>query len=65
VSLGLLIGLSLALGIAAWLFFMWTVKSGQYDDPEGPKYRMLDDDEGEKPREKDGAARPKDERPPP
>ncbi len=48
-SLGFLITLSLALGVAAWLFFMWTVKSGQYDDPEGPKYRMLDDDEGEKP----------------
>lgn len=44
-SLGLLIGLSLALGVAAWLFFMWTVRSGQYDDPEGPKYRMLDDDD--------------------
>ena len=45
-SLGALIFLSLALGLAAWLFFLWTVKSGQYDDPEGPKYRMLDDDEG-------------------
>ncbi len=43
-----LIGLSLALGVAAWLYFMWTVKSGQYDDPEGPKYRMLDDDDGER-----------------
>jgi cbb3-type cytochrome oxidase maturation protein len=55
-SLGFLIFLSLALGVAAWLFFVWTVKSGQYDDPEGPKYRMLEDDEedepksGEKPR---------------
>jgi cbb3-type cytochrome oxidase maturation protein len=49
-SLGLLIGLSLALGLAAWLFFLWSVRSGQYDDPEGPKYRMLDDDEGERPR---------------
>jgi cbb3-type cytochrome oxidase maturation protein len=48
VSLGFLIGLSLALGVAAWLFFMWTVRSGQYEDPEGPKYRMLDDDEGER-----------------
>ena len=47
-SLGLLIGLSLALGLVAWLFFVWTVRSGQYDDPEGPKYRMLDDDEGER-----------------
>jgi cbb3-type cytochrome oxidase maturation protein len=53
-SLGLLIGLSLALGVAAWLFFMWTVRSGQYDDPEGPKYRMLEDDERER--------RPRDER---
>jgi cbb3-type cytochrome oxidase maturation protein len=45
-TLGLLIVLSLALGIAAWLLFLWSVRSGQYDDPEGPKYRMLDDDEG-------------------
>jgi cbb3-type cytochrome oxidase maturation protein len=50
VSLGALIALSLALGLAAWLFFMWTVRSGQYEDPEGPKYRMLEDDEGESPR---------------
>jgi len=48
VTLGLLIGLSLVLGVAAWLFFVWTVRSGQYEDPEGPKYRMLDDDEGER-----------------
>ncbi len=34
-----------SLVIAAWLFFLWAVKSGQYDDPEGPKYRMLHDDE--------------------
>ena len=46
-DLAALILLSLALGVAAWLFFVWTVKTGQYDDPEGPKYRMLDDDEDE------------------
>lgn len=45
VDLGWLIVVSLLLGLAAWLSFLWTVKSGQYDDPEGPKYRMLDDDE--------------------
>jgi cbb3-type cytochrome oxidase maturation protein len=50
VSLGLLILLSLVLGLAAWIAFVWSVRSGQYDDPEGPKYRMLDDDEGEPPR---------------
>jgi cbb3-type cytochrome oxidase maturation protein len=45
VDLALLVVLSLALGVLAWLLFLWTVRSGQYDDPEGPKYRMLDDDE--------------------
>jgi cbb3-type cytochrome oxidase maturation protein len=62
VSIGFLIVLSLALGVVAWLFFVWTVKSGQYDDPEGPKYRMLDDEEEAKPREKQGgsAGGPKD-----
>ena len=53
-TLGFLIILSLALGIGAWLLFMWSVRSGQYDDPEGPKYRMLDDDEGPPPRRPDG-----------
>jgi len=42
-----LIFLSLILGIGAWLFFIWAVKSGQYDDPEGPKYRMLEDENDE------------------
>ncbi|MBI5641182.1 MAG: cbb3-type cytochrome oxidase assembly protein CcoS [Nitrospirae bacterium] len=44
-TLGFLIFLSLVLGIGAWLFFIWSVKSGQYDDIEGPKHRMLDDDD--------------------
>lgn len=44
-TLGFLILLSLSLGVGAWLLFVWSVRSGQYDDPEGPKYRMLDDDE--------------------
>ena len=46
-TLTFLIFLSLVLGIGAWLFFIWSVKSGQYDDVEGPKYRMLDNDEEE------------------
>ena len=44
-SLGFLIAISLGLGIAAWLGFLWSVRSGQYDDPEGPKYRMLEEDD--------------------
>jgi cbb3-type cytochrome oxidase maturation protein len=47
VSLGFLIAISLGLGVAAWLGFLWSVRSGQYDDPEGPKYRMLEDDDEE------------------
>ncbi len=43
----LLILISLVLGAAAWLLFLWAVKSDQYDDVERPKHRMLDD-EGER-----------------
>jgi cbb3-type cytochrome oxidase maturation protein len=46
--LGLIL-LSLALGLAAWLGFLWSVRSGQYEDTEGPKYRMLDDEEPPRP----------------
>lgn len=46
-GLGYLILLSLAVAAGAWLVFLWSVKSGQYEDPEGPKYRMLEDDEDE------------------
>ena len=47
-DLAFLIALSLALGVAAWLFFLWSARSGQYDDPEGPKYRMMEDDPDER-----------------
>ena len=46
-TIGILVVCTLALGLGAWLFFLWSVRSGQYDDPEGPKYRMLDEDEEE------------------
>lgn len=51
-SMFLLIFLMLCTGFAGWLFFLWAVKSGQYDDIEGPKYRMLEDEE-EKEEDKD------------
>jgi cbb3-type cytochrome oxidase maturation protein len=50
----LLIAVSLALGAAAWLLFLWAVSSDQYDDVERPKHRMLDDDEA---RDPDGKSR--------
>lgn len=37
--------LSLFLGTGVWLVFVWAVKSGEFDDMEGPKHRMLDDDD--------------------
>lgn len=40
-----LIPIAILLSLAGWLLFLWAVKSGQYDDVEGPKYRMLDDDD--------------------
>lgn len=42
----LLIPLSLVLvGGIVWAFF-WAVKSGQFDDLEGPAHRILMDDDG-------------------
>jgi len=43
-----LIILSLGLGLAAWLAFVWAVKKGEFDDPEGPKYRMMNDDDDDR-----------------
>ena len=52
----LIIFASLAMGIAAWLLFLWAVKTDQYDDVERPKHRMLDDE----PEEPAGQADPAD-----
>lgn len=46
-SILLLIFLSFFIGTGVWLFFLYSVKKGEFDDIEGPKYRMLDDDEDE------------------
>ncbi|ACF12060.1 cytochrome oxidase maturation protein, cbb3-type [Chlorobaculum parvum NCIB 8327] len=40
-----LIGIGFVIGLAGWALFLWAVRSGQLDDPEAPKYRMLDDDD--------------------
>ena len=39
IPLGLLV-----LGIAIWAF-LWAVKTGQFDDMEGPAHRILMDDD--------------------
>ena len=40
-----LILLSLFLGLAAWFVFLWAERRGEFDDIEGPKHRMLEDDD--------------------
>jgi len=47
-SILLLIFLSFCIGTGAWLFFLYAVKKGEFDDIEGPKYRMLEDDDLDK-----------------
>lgn len=44
-ALYLLIVISLLLGAIALGLFLYAGKKGQFDDIEGPKYRMLDDDD--------------------
>ena len=41
----LLIPLAVGIMIVAAAFFLWTVRSGQYDDLEGPAHRILMDDD--------------------
>lgn len=44
-ALILLIPLSLALGGAALAAFLWTMRSGQYDDLDAAAHRILFDDD--------------------
>ncbi|HSG10923.1 MAG TPA: cbb3-type cytochrome oxidase assembly protein CcoS [Gammaproteobacteria bacterium] len=56
----LLIPLSLLLvGVIVWIF-LWAIRSGQFDDMEGPAHRILMDDDDipvEKPEQDDTADR--------
>jgi cbb3-type cytochrome oxidase maturation protein len=45
--LPLLIGISLTLGLIGLLGFLWGMKHGMFDDPEGTRYRILLDDQEE------------------
>ncbi|GAA5785021.1 cytochrome oxidase maturation protein, cbb3-type [Chitiniphilus shinanonensis] len=44
-SLYLLIPLSVVLAFGIGALFWWAVKSGQFDDMEGPGHRILHDDD--------------------
>lgn len=36
------IGIFVSLG--AWCFFLWSIRDGQFKEPEEAKYRMLEND---------------------
>ena len=41
----ILVPLALGLGLAGLLGFLWSLKSGQYDDLEGAAWRAIADDD--------------------
>jgi cbb3-type cytochrome oxidase maturation protein len=43
----ILVPLALGLGLAGLLAFLWSLKSGQYDDLDGAAWRAIADDEPE------------------
>lgn len=43
--LGLLIAVSVALGLVGLGAFFWSLRNGQYDDLDGDAQRILEDDE--------------------
>jgi cbb3-type cytochrome oxidase maturation protein len=40
-----LVPMALALGLAGLAAFMWSLRSGQYDDMDGAAIRVLSDDD--------------------
>ena len=55
--LSFLIPISLTLGIVGLVAFVWTVRSNQYDDPEGDARRILSDTYDDHPAEDEPPAR--------
>lgn len=48
--LAILIPVSLFLGLLGLLAFFWTLRKGQYDDPEGDSRRILNPDYDDRPK---------------
>jgi cbb3-type cytochrome oxidase maturation protein len=44
-SIGILLPVALLLGLGGLVAFLWSVRSGQYDDLDGAARRILTDDE--------------------
>jgi cbb3-type cytochrome oxidase maturation protein len=56
-ALAWLIPIALFLGLLGLAAFLWSLKSGQFEDLEGAAYRILEDDP-EDPPGKGGGAKP-------
>jgi len=56
----ILVPAALALGLFGLFAFFWSVRDGQYDDPEGAARRILGDDSLPPPPRKDEPDRPAD-----
>jgi len=41
-----LVPVAIGRGLVGLSAFIWAIRSGQFDDPEGARYRILIDDEG-------------------
>ena len=46
-----LVPIALGLGLMGLLAFLWSLRSGQYDDLEGAAYRILTDEDLKEPKE--------------
>ena len=44
-GLGVLIPIAIGLGVLALFAFLWSVRSGQYEDLEGAGERILEEDD--------------------
>ncbi len=44
-GLWLLIPVAILMGVVGLAAFLWSLRSGQYDDMEGAAHRILNDDE--------------------
>lgn len=62
-SLYILVPLSVVLVFVIGIVFWWSLRSGQYDDMEGPAYRMLLDDKDPPRREEAGSSSEDEQRP--
>ncbi len=52
----LLIPMSVVLVFVIGAIFWWSLRNGQFEDLEGPAYRILMDDDSPRPEQRDNAA---------